>query len=303
VSWRGFADMVKGGGLVLRIADRLGRGRGRFRWLDRLHHAAPAPLRPDLRRWEGHELAAVWVGHGTVLLRTGGRTLLIDPVFSRRIGLGAGLLTLGVGRLVEPALSIGQLPRLDAILITHAHFDHLDCPSLWRLPKDVPVLVAEGNGDLVRGAGFRDVREMRWEQSEDIGGVRVTAKPVRHWGARVFFDRHRGYCGFLIESGRRRVFHAGDTAMYEPGAELRGVDLAVFSISAYDPYIQAHATPEQVWQMTCALRAGALLPVHHSTFILSHEPPGEPLERLLEAAGPESRRIVVRETGGMWAGT
>src|SRR5436190_415421 len=98
---------------MLRLADYLGRGRGRFRVLDRVNAPRAAALQPDLSRWEQHELAAVWIGHATILLRLGGMTILTDPVLFNRVGPGLGLITGGPRRLVAPALKIGQLPRLD----------------------------------------------------------------------------------------------------------------------------------------------------------------------------------------------
>src|SRR5690349_9484838 len=128
--------------LALKLADRLGRSRRGLRLLDRFDQPAPAALKPDLSGWEEKDLAAAWVGHATVLLRLGGMTILTDPVFSSRVGIGLGLITGGPTRLTAPALRIEELPTIDLILISHAHFDHLDRPSLNRLPKRAPVVTA-----------------------------------------------------------------------------------------------------------------------------------------------------------------
>jgi len=121
---------------LLRGAARLGRSRGRFRILDRLTWPAKSPSKPDLSAWLAGELSAIWIGHATVLLRIGGMNVVTDPVFSRRIGLGMGLFTLGATRRVMPAVTLKDLPPIDLILLSHAHFDHLDRPTLHRLPKD-----------------------------------------------------------------------------------------------------------------------------------------------------------------------
>src|ERR1043165_753786 len=97
---------------------------------DRKRRIAPAPEHPDPRRWSDRGIHAAWVGHSTVLLKIDGSTILTDPVFSTRVGLGLGLITLGMKRLVEPALGFPELPRIDVILLSHAHFDHFDLPSL-----------------------------------------------------------------------------------------------------------------------------------------------------------------------------
>lgn len=300
MSWREYSDWAKTRPAVLRLADSLGKGRGGMRLLDHLNAPPSAPRRPKLAEWEQQELAAVWIGHATVLLRIGGRTVLTDPVFSNRVGIGLGLVTGGPRRLVAPALSLRELPPLDLILVSHAHFDHLDRPTLNRLPKRVPVITSEHNADLIRDLGFYSVTELRWGQRVTAGGVCVTGWPALHWGARTFNDHHRGYAAFLLEAGGRRILYGGDTAWGPHFKDAGRVDLAVLGIGAYDPYIAAHATPEQAWAMADHLRAGFLLPMHHSTFRLSYEPTHEPLERLLAAAGRGEERLVCREMGELW---
>lgn len=309
ITWRNFADWAKRRPAVLRAADRLGRGRGRLRLLDRLSPAPPAPLRPDLRDWHRHPLAAAWIGHATVLLRVGGMTVLTDPVFSDRIGIGLGLMTVGPRRRFAPAVALRDLPRLDLILVSHAHFDHLDRPTLARLNKSTPVITSEHNGDLIRDLGFRKVRELRLPADRRhragervrIGDLSITARRVVHWGPRTFHDTHRAYCGFLIESAGRRVLFGGDSAGGDHFDDLRDLDLAILGIGGYDPYLAAHATPEQAWAMAVSAGARAMLPMHHGTFRLSYEPAREPIERLLRAAGDQHRRVVIREVGGLWA--
>ncbi len=112
---------------------------------------------------------------------------------SNRVGLGLGLVTGGPRRHVLPALSIRQLPPIDLILISHAHFDHLDRPTLSRLPKSAHVVTAHHTGDLLRDLGFRSVTELKWGESTRIGELNITAREVKHWGARTFYDHHRGF--------------------------------------------------------------------------------------------------------------
>ena len=133
--WKRYADWAKYRPLALRLADRLGRSRGRLAVLNHVNPPAPAPCKPELSRWSDHDLAAAWLGHATVLLRIGGMTVLTDPVLSNRVGVGLGLVTGGPKRLVAPALSVRELPPIDLILISHAHYDHLDRPTLARLPS------------------------------------------------------------------------------------------------------------------------------------------------------------------------
>lgn len=310
LSWRNIADWAKHRPAVLRLADRLGRGRGRLRLLDRLgRRPLPVRTRPSLSNWEDRKFSAIWIGHATVLLRLGGLTILTDPVFSDRIGLGVGVATLGPRRRIAPAVPLARLPPVDLILVSHAHFDHLDRPTLVKLKRQIPVITSEHNGDLIRDLGFRRVRELRLPADESrrtgesiiFRGVTISARRVPHWAPRTFLDVHRGYAAFLIEAGPRRVLFGGDSAGGGHFDDLRNVDLAILGIGGYDPYRAAHATPEEVWQMALGMGAQNLMPVHHSTFRLSLEPPDEPLRRLLRAsaadAAPAATRIVARAPG------
>lgn len=284
---------------MLRLADGLGRGRGRLRFLDQYNPPPAVRRKPDLSDWESRGLSAVWLGHATVLLRLAGKTILTDPVLSHRIGVGLGVVTVGSKRLVAAALTPAELPKLDLILLSHAHFDHLDRPTLVKLRKTTPVITANKTSDLVRDLGFTNVNELKWGEAARLGEITFTASEVKHWGARTFQDTYRGYNGYILDAGSRRVFYSGDTA-YRRFNDIGGVDLAIFGIGAYDPYIQAHATPEQVWQMFEQMRGRWLLPMHHSTFRLSHEPLEEPMQRMLAAAGSESDRVIIRSVGEQW---
>jgi L-ascorbate metabolism protein UlaG (beta-lactamase superfamily) len=263
---------------------------------------APAPERPDPHSWRDDRLTLAWLGHATVLLNFFGSWLLTDPALEQRIGIGRGLAKLGPRRLVHPALRASELPRPDAILLSHAHMDHTDLGTLRFLPREVPVVVQPGNADLV--SRFDTVHELAWGQSVSVDGVRIQSTAVRHWGARMITDRHRGYGGYLLQKGGRTVLFAGDTAhtdVLTPLGQHTRIDVAILPIGAYDPWINNHASPEQAWSMFQRLGAEYVLPVHHSTFRLSREPTGEPIQRFLAAAGPERWRVVGTQVGGSWS--
>jgi L-ascorbate metabolism protein UlaG (beta-lactamase superfamily) len=303
LSWRNITDWVKRRKPLLHLADFMGRGRGRTRWLDHLIAPPPAPLTPDLTHWQDQSLAAAWLGHATVLLRVGDMTILTDPVLCNRVGIGLGLITGGPRRHVAPALGVRELPPIDLMLISHAHYDHLDRPTLVRLDKNIPVITAGGTFDLIRDLGYRRVAELRWGESTSLAGVKVTAQKVAHWGARTFFDSHRGFNAYLIEANQKRILYGGDTAYQDYFRQVGKVDLAVLGIGGYDPYLASHATPEQAWDMANHLNADHLLPMHHSTFRLSHEPTREPIERLMTAAGKDADRVILTQVGGQWSAT
>jgi L-ascorbate metabolism protein UlaG (beta-lactamase superfamily) len=265
----------------------------------------------DFEAFERGRLSAAWVGHATVLLRIGGRTVLTDPVFSHRIGMSVGGVTLGPGRLLPPAADVEHLPHIDTVLLSHAHFDHLDKPSLRRLAagpaRGATVVTADRTQALIPD-GFGEVLQLAWGRHIRLGDLRIEALRPRHWGARAALDRHRRYNAYLLEHGVERVLFAGDTAMTDAFERLPPVALSVFGIGAYESWGGAHATPEEVWKMF--MRVGGtngtgndkLLPMHHSTFDMGEKHVDEPMERLLAAAGEEAHRIVCREPGELWSG-
>lgn len=268
---------------------------------DRRRLVEPSPHVPHIGDWSQEGIHAAWIGHSTIVIRVDGFTILTDPVFSARIGIGIGPFTLGMKRLVHPAIPVLQLPVPDLILLSHAHMDHLDRPSLRKLENPgTPVITAVGTSDLLRVKRYRAVHELRWGESRQVGPANVRAFEVKHWGARMRTDVHRGYNGYLIEAGRYRIVFGGDTAYTDLFRKIRSskpVDLAIMPIGAYDPWIHAHCNPEQALAMANDAGAEFVLPVHHRTFKLSNEPYGEPMERLLLASGSAEDRIVVREIG------
>jgi len=262
--------------------------------------ARPA-LQPDPRAWPDTGLHAAWLGHSTVLLKVDGTTILTDPVFSDRAGLSLGPVTLGLKRLVAPALPLSRLPQLDLIVLSHAHMDHFDIPTLRLLEgRRTSVVTAYRTSDLLRPRRYREVREMRWGDRARVGAAELRALEVNHWGARVRTDIYRGYNGYLIEVGRYRILFAGDTAITPAFRAVRTskpVDLAIMPIGAYNPWIHYHCTPEQAWQMGNDAGAERFIPVHHQTFQLSREPLLEPIERFYAAAGSSPERIAIGRMG------
>lgn len=268
---------------------------------DRKRTVEPSPHRPDFATWPTKGVHAAWIGHSTVLLQIDGFTILTDPVFSTRIGVELGPVVIGMKRLVHPAVELNSMPVPDLILLSHAHMDHLDRPSLRQLENaGTTIVTASGTSDLLRVKRFKAVHELRWNDEVRIGPATIRAFEVRHWGARMRTDVHRGYNGYLIEAGGHRIVFGGDTAYTDSFRSLRTskpVDLAIMPIGAYDPWIHAHCNPEQALAMANHAGAEFVLPVHHRTFRLSSEPAAEPIERLLLAAGSATDRIPIRDIG------
>jgi L-ascorbate metabolism protein UlaG (beta-lactamase superfamily) len=255
--------------------------------------------------WPDRALTIADLGHATLLMNWYGIRVLSDPTLFNRVGLSIGsLLTIGPHRYSAPPLAPAQLQELDVILITHAHMDHLDLPSLRVLPKNAVVIACSGCGELIRPLGFNDVRELRWGEHTEVKGLHVTAMGAKHWGVRwPPMGRAYGYNSYLLERGGTRMLLACDSA-YTPlfeGLASDPPEIAAFSIAAYDPWIHNHANPEQVWTMFQQSRAHYLVPIHWGTFRLSKEPMDEPMRRLLAAAGPDANRVVIRQIGVAWS--
>jgi L-ascorbate metabolism protein UlaG (beta-lactamase superfamily) len=179
--------------------------------------------------------------------------------------------------------------------------DHCDMGTLKRLPRSTRVVTQSNNRDLFRR--FRRLDEIGWGESVDVEGAQVEAIEVNHWGARKLTDKHRGYGGFLIRKNGRAIVFGGDTAYTSAFSRLRDrveLDLAIMPIGAYNPFIHAHASPEQSWQMSREMGARYILPMHHSTFRLSREPVHEPIERLRAIARDQDWRIALTRPGETW---
>ena len=266
---------------------------------------APAFTKPEPAKWSDARVTAAWLGHSTVLINFFGAKMLTDPVLFARIGIRVPFLfTLGPKRLTAPALAIKELPKIDIILLSHAHFDHIDWRTLSQFDSCVKLVTAPRTRDLLRLTRLRDVTELKWNEHTSIDTsseiTKITAIPVKHWGARKRHDDYRGYNGYVIERNNRRILFAGDTAFTDSFAQLRqygAIDLAIMSIGAYNPWIRSHCTPEQAIEMANDAGARFIMPVHHQTFRLSFEPLREPIERFEAALAKTPERIALREIG------
>jgi len=264
----------------------------------------PASVTPTPASWSPTGLTIAWIGHASVLIDFGGTRILTDPTFFERVGVQVGPVTIGARRLTAPALRIDQLPRLDAVVVSHAHMDSLDRPSLAAL-HDVPLVVTPpATRDLVDDLGFRRVVELGWSETIVVGDVEIRALEVNHWGRRWPWGQWRGYNGYLFTRDGESVLFASDTA-YTPklGEQTRGrrIAAAILGIGAYDPWIHNHADPEQAWQMFRETGATAMIPIHWDTFRLGKEPLGEAMTRLLAAARGSADRVVIRRIGETWS--
>lgn len=262
----------------------------------------PPKFHPDPGRWDPDAITAAWLGHSTVLINFFGLTILTDPVLFRRVGANLRIGTIGPRRLIAPALTVQQLPPIDVVLLSHAHMDHLDLPTLKCLPAATRAVTAQATGDLLARTRMRRVVELGWGQKTTLatpkGTLEVRAFEVAHWGARWRHDMHRGYNGYVLAREGKKIIFGGDTALSPAFKGLRHkgpFELAIMPIGAYQPWQCSHCTPEQAVRMANEAGASYFLPIHHQTFPLGRERRAEPLERL--EAALERERIALREVG------
>lgn len=276
--------------------------RERFKEIGR--SVPPAPHKPDPAGWSDNAITIAWLGHATMLINFYGVRILTDPSFFNRIGVDLKLGTLGPKRLTACALAPGDVPEIDLLLVTHAHFDHLDIPSLSAVRGKPPVIMARDTSDLLPRKHYASVQELHWDETAVVktrsGDVQVRSIEVNHWGARVRRDTYRGYTGYVLERNGRKLLFGGDTADTPLFAEHRKhgpFEVAIMPIGAYNPWIRSHCTPEQAVALANAAGAKQFIPIHHQTFKLSNEPFAEPFERVQEALSKEPERLALKEIG------
>ena len=261
--------------------------------------------RSDFRVPPETGLRVTWLGHATSLIELEGARFLVDPVWGER---SSPLPWMGPKRFFDPPLPLEELPPVDAVLISHNHYDHLDRHTVHRLSRAglsfiVPLRVGE---HLVRwGVPRARIRELGWWESVEIGGVTITATPARHFSGRspLMTDRDRTlWAGFALGGPERRLYYAGDTAMFDGfesiGRALGPFDATLIEIGAYNRlWADLHLGPEQAVEAFRQVGGGLLIPVHWATFELAMHGWTEPVERLLVAAERHGVPVAIPKPG------
>jgi L-ascorbate metabolism protein UlaG (beta-lactamase superfamily) len=250
-----------------------------------------------------NQIGITFIGHSSFFLQIAGKNIVVDPNFARWLFV--------LKRLRQPGLRIADLPPIDAVLVTHAHFDHLHRPSLRAIARATRrksgrrplIIVPQHVRDIVFDLGFEEVIEMSWWEQIRLGDLSISHTPSNHWGARIIRDMHRGFGGYVIRNGKRSIYHAGDTAFFEGFHEIGrrlSPEIALLPIGAYEPesFRRVHTSPEDAVQAFVDLRADRMIPMHYGTFKLSHEPMDEPVQRLhadAERRGIDDKVTVLEE--------
>lgn len=250
----------------------------------------PAP--PPAPRVDGDDLRVTWVGHSTLLVQWAGLNLLTDPVWSERV---SPVSWAGPARFAAPGLRFEDLPPIDAVVISHNHYDHLDEASVIRLHRehDPRFFVPLGVKPWMEKRGITRVDELDWWGSVEALGARFHAVPVQHFSGRGATDRNATlWVGWVVEAASGRFFFAGDTG-YSPdfveiGRRFAPIRLAAIPIGAYDPrwfMAPVHVDPAQAAQIHVDVGAQQSVAIHFGTFKLTDEPQDEPPRLLAEACG------------------
>ena len=268
--------------------------------------AAPVPLAADPAPATPAPLALTWYGHSSVLLEVDGHRVLADPVWGERVSPSP---TIGPRRLHPAPVPLSALPPVDAVVLSHDHYDHLDLPTVRALllAGEAPFVVPLGLGNHLRRWGVPDARvvELDWDESVQVGGLTLTCTEARHFSGRGLRRNTTLWSSWVVSGRAHRTFFGGDTGYTPAFADLGRAhgpfDLTVLPIGAYsERWPLIHMNPEEAVQAHQDLagdRPALLMPIHWATFNLGFHPWVEPVQRLRAAAQAAGVRIAVPRPG------
>lgn len=252
-------------------------------------------------------LRVAWLGHAGVLIEIDGKRILTDPILSDR---ASPLSFAGPKRFHRPPISIEDLSGIDAVIISHNHYDHLDKATIVHLAKsNTPIYVPLGNKPQLLAWDIPEhlVEELDWWQEVDLGGVKIVATPARHYSSRGLFDYQETlWASWAVVGDKHRVFFSGDTGYSEAfskiGEELGPFDLTIIKVGAYGPgqgWKDIHMPPEESIQTHKDVNGRVMLPVHWGTFDLGNHEWDEPIIRAIAAAQKAGTLLITPKLGEM----
>ena len=255
---------------------------------------ADRPAVPQFPKVREGEICITWIGHASFLVQTHEVNILIDPIWSKWLKV--------IKRLKQPGFEIHHLPAIDFVLVTHAHFDHLDRRTLRRVAANQPIVVPMGVGNLVHDLGFHIVHELDYWQTIELGPLKISLTPCHHWGARFLADLHRDFGGFVIASNGARSFTVASALTFLASINRRATTTSRSPSSTAHTKSPAGPKSNDSRGSSEGISRGegaeTLIPMHYGTFRLGFEPLHEPPQRLLAAArtqGVEQKILVMTE--------
>lgn len=283
----------------------IGRELLRNRALRRPAAAIPVvtPSSADLANPPLDGLRVTWFGHASALVDIEGRRVLFDPIWSQRCSPST---LVGPRRLHPVPLRLEALPPLDAVVISHDHYDHLDLATIRRLAalQDMPFVVPLGVGAHLERWGVAQSRiiELDWDEAVEVAGLALTATAARHFSGRLRQDNGTLWASWVVAGRHRRVFYTGDSGYFPEyariGADHGPFDATLVQVGAYSRYWpDIHMTPEEGVATHLAVDGGMLVPVHWCTFTLAPHPWSEPMERLIAEAAARGVRVAIPRPG------
>ena len=235
-------------------------------------------------------ITVTWLGHSSFLIKIKNKIILTDPYLSKI----AGEYGFGPSRYVEPGIILKEIPKVDIILISHNHYDHLDTKTLFNLSgkKNIQVLCPLKLSYIIKNLGYEKVNELDWHESFFIDSIEITSLPAYHWSRRLGQKRNQSlWCGYLIKENYNKIYFAGDTAfgtMFDDIGRTYGpVDLSLLPIGAYLPrdiMQSSHCTPEEAVKIAKMMKSKNIIGMHWGTIRLSAEDPWEPPSSFFNAA-------------------
>ncbi len=268
--------------------------------------------KPEPDKWNDSELTLAWIGHSTVLINFFGKWILTDPVLFERIGLYFFGGSIGPARVTPPALEVHEIPKPDIILLSHAHMDYMDYPTLKTIaehyPNEIDVITAYLTKDVIDELPWKSLHVMDWNDELILQDIRFRANETKHFGWRFPWekDRSRGYMkdgrsynSYVIEYMNKKILFGGDTAHTDKFQQLsnENVDVAIMPIGAYNPWKRNHCNPEEALQMANELNAKYFIPIHTKTFSQGVEPFNEPIDWMKREASNYKIQIGLDEIG------